>query len=246
MSGGRDARTRWASRPESRLTGLRSVPTESPQNPHSQLTWFGRRHVFVLVRMTYHATVLARMRPCSPTRAPSSPARWVLKLATGQACLLRKLEPGARGAERSGPMQRVPGRGLDLRLRDSPISPRPSASRFDAHSAPFVLVEMITPRTCSPAVLRTPAAGTPPPSPDTTPRCLGKPEHAGRGAAGIGQGRTSIARPNARCKDPQTGARCDPGAGPLAGSAAGPMARSSSGGSSPVVRPARGPRGVAG
>jgi hypothetical protein len=26
MSGGRDARTRWASRPESRLTGLRSVP----------------------------------------------------------------------------------------------------------------------------------------------------------------------------------------------------------------------------
>jgi hypothetical protein len=137
LSGGRDARTRRASRPESRLTGLRSVPTESPQNPDPQLTWFGRRHVFVLVRMTDHATVLARMRPCSPTRAPSSPARWVLNSPPGRLAYPGPSSPAHEERSDRGRCSASRAGVLTCAFEDSRISPRPSASRFDAHSAPL-------------------------------------------------------------------------------------------------------------
>jgi hypothetical protein len=230
------------------LTGRRrrSVPTESPRNPDPQVTWFGLRHVFVLVEMTDAPTALARMGRRSPT--PSAAACPQGRCSTRHRAGLPSLGPEsvARGADRSGATQSVSGTGLDLRLRRLPNFSPAITDTFRGPFRALVLVKMITPGTCSPAMPRMPAAETPPPSPDTTLRALEDLERAGPGAAGIGQARNSIARLKAHSRDPKAGARCDPGAGPMAGSAAGPMAQSSSGGSSPVVRRAHAPRGVAG
>jgi hypothetical protein len=189
--------------------------------------------------MTDHPTVLTRMRPCSPTRAPSSPATWVLNSPPGRLAYRGSSSPAHEERSDRGRCSASRAGGLDLRLRRLPhFSPALSVTVRRPFRA-LVRVEMITPRICSPAVLRTP-------SPETTRRCLEKPEPAGRGAAGISR-TPELDRPaegTLRCS--KSGGCCDPGAEPLAGSAAGSMARSSSGGSSPVVRPAHAPRGVAG
>jgi len=209
------------------------------------VTWFGLRHVFVLVKMTDDLTALGRMWLRSPTRAPSSLARSVLELATGQTCPPRTPESGARGVDRSGPAGASRDGSLPA-LRGLPSFSPAATDTVRRLFRAVVLVEMITPRSSPPAMLCTRAAGSQPPSPDNALRSLEDPERAGPGAAGIGRARNSIARPKARSEAPQARDRCDPGAEPLAGPAAGPMARSSSGGSCPVVGPAHAPGGVAG
>jgi len=191
--------------------------------------------------MTDRATALA---PCGRARQRerrSSPARSALDSPPVRLAL-----PGARvrctGSRPIGTGAERLGTGLDLPLRRlpnlSPASPATVGRMFRA----LVKVKMSTPGACSPAMPRMPAEETPPPSPDTALRSLEDLDRAGQGAAGTGQARNSIAR----SRDPKARARCDPRAESLAGSLAGPMTRSSFGGSSPVVRPAHGPRGVAG
>jgi hypothetical protein len=228
--------------PGSRLKGAGVGPTESPQNPDPQLTWFGLRHVFVLVEMTDHATALARIWAAlaNASAVPRPQGRRSTRHRAGLPSL--GPESGARGVERSGPGAGRLGTGLDLRLRRLPNFSAASPATVGRLFRALVKVKMSTPGTCSPATPRMPAEETPPPSPDTALRSLEDLERAGPGAAGTGQARNSIAR----SRDPKARARCDPRAESLAGSLAGPMARSSSGGSSPVVRPAHGPRGVAG
>jgi hypothetical protein len=183
----------------------------------------------------------------SPTRAPLLAYKVGTRLATGLAC--PRWGPSPLHEERTDRDRRRASRGtgLDLRLRRLPnFSPAITDTFRGPFRALVVVVKMITPGTCSPAMPRMPAAETTPPSPDTTLRSLEDLERARPGAAGIGQARKSIARPKAHSQDPQAGARCDPGAGPVARSAAGPMALSSSGGSLPVVRAAHARGGVAG
>jgi hypothetical protein len=154
-------------------------------------------------------------------------------------------ESGARGVGRSGPAQIVSGTGLDRRLRRLPNFSPASTDTVGRSFRALVQVAMITSGTCCPAIPRTQAVRSRPPSPDTMPRSLEDLERAGPGATGIAQARNSIARRKARAQDPNGEAR-DPAAEPPAGSLVNSLARSSSGGSSPVVRPAHARRGVAG
>ena len=189
---------------------LASVPTESPRNPDPQVTWFGLRHVFVLVEMT---DARLRLPACGCTRQRGGSGRPHGRRRTRhrEAHLPRTRGSGARGADRSGPAQNDSGRALDLRLQRLPDFSPASTDTLGRLFRALVLVEMITPGTCSPAMPRMPAAETPPPSPAPTLRSLEDLERAGPRAAGIGQARNSIARPKAHSQDPQGGARCDQG-----------------------------------
>jgi hypothetical protein len=108
------------------LRALASVPTESPRNPDRQVTWFGLRHVFVLVEMTdarprlHHVAALANASAAPPHVVGA-------RLATGLACPPRatRVQRTKRWPD-SGPAQSVPERRVNGALGKLPNSSPPA------------------------------------------------------------------------------------------------------------------------